>query len=495
MDVAQKYKLRKFVRELENIRGRHTELVSVYIPEGYDLNKIIGHLQQEQSTASNIKDARTRNNVQDSLERCIRHLRLFKQTPPNGLALFAGDASEQENKTNIRVWSIEPPEPLNFRIYRCDQNFVLEPLREMMNYKESYGLIVLDRREATLGFLKGTSITTNISMNSAVPGKTKAGGQCLLLDTVVELNDGQFIAIADIEKGDKVKSYDFEKKQFVVGDVTDKFEVKKNVYIEITTEDDIICASEDHVFFLEDGTEKKAGELTEADILLNDYHKPIEIHNIRKIGENEVSMIDISVDKGNFLANNILVHNSAARFARIREGELKEFFKRIAEAANKEFLGLKNLKGILIGGPIPTKEEFFDGNYLNTELKRKVLGLKDLSYTGEFGLQELVEKSKELLAKEVIMEEKDIMNKFFEMLAKEENKVAYGKNNVEKVLEMAAVETLLLSENLGDELIEEYEAKADKYGSKVKIISIESREGLQLKEIGGIAAILRYPIY
>ena len=493
MDVAQKYKIRKFVKELEGIRGRHTELVSVYVPAGYDLNKIINHLQQEQSTAMNIKDARTRNNVQDSLERCIRHLRLFKQTPPNGLAIFAGNASEQENKIDIKVWSIEPPEPLNFRLYRCDQTFVLEQLKEMMEYKEVFGLIVLDRREATLGFLKGPSIQATVSMNSAVPGKTKAGGQCLMPDTSVELDDGQFVTIAELEKDEKVKSYDFTKKEFVFGTVLDSWERTKEFYLEITT-DDVICASGEHVFFLSDGTEKKAGELETGNLLLNEDAKPTQIKRIRKM-EGEVMMIDISVDKGNFIANNMIVHNSAARFARIREGELKEFFKRISEAANKEFLGQKNLKGILIGGPMPTKEEFFDGNYLNTELKRKVLGLKDLSYTGEFGLHELVERSNDLLAKEVVTEEKGIMNRFFEMLAREPNKVAYGKANVEKMLEMAAVDILLLSESLGDETLEKYEEYSDKFGTKVRIISVETREGVQLRDMGGIAAILRYAMY
>ena len=493
MDVAQKYKLGKFIKELEKIRGRHTELVSVYIPAGYDLNKITSHLQQEQSTAMNIKDARTRNNVQDSLERCIRHLRLYKQTPVNGLAIFAGNASDQENKIDIKVWSVEPPEPLNFRVYRCDQTFVLEPLREMLEYKDVYGLIVLDRKEATLGFLKGPSIVSTVTMHSAVPGKTKAGGQCLLLDTAVELDDGQFSAIADIEVNDKVKSYDFSKKEFVTGTVMDKWEVAKESYIEVTAED-VICASPDHVFFLDGGSEKKASELTNDDILLNEDARPVKISKIAKKQE-EASMIDLNVDKGNFLANGILVHNSAARFARIREGEVIEFFKRIAEAANKEFLGLKNLKGILIGGPVPTKEEFFDGSYLNTELKRKVLGLKDIGYTDESGLHELVEKAKDLLAKEIIMEEKEIMNKFFEMLAREEKKVSYGKASVEKSLELGAVDILLLSESLGDEDIEKYSIMADKMGSKIRIISVETREGVQLRDMGGIAAILRYALY
>src|SRR3989338_6114128 len=107
--MIEKFKLKKFVQELRAIRGRHTELVTVYIPSGYDLNKIIAHLAQEQGTASNIKDKTTRTNVIDSLERMIRHLRLFKQTPPNGLAIFSGNTASQEGKQNIKVWSLEPP--------------------------------------------------------------------------------------------------------------------------------------------------------------------------------------------------------------------------------------------------------------------------------------------------------------------------------------------------------------------------------------------------
>src|SRR3989338_6271357 len=151
MNQKQRIQLRKLINELASIRGRHTELVSVYIPAGYDLIKVIQHLEQEKGTASNIKDARTRKNVIDSLERAIRHLRLYKKTPENGLAVFAGNASENESKIDIRVWSIEPPGPLNTRMYRCDQTFVLDILKEMLDTKEMFGLIVLDRREASIG--------------------------------------------------------------------------------------------------------------------------------------------------------------------------------------------------------------------------------------------------------------------------------------------------------------------------------------------------------
>ena len=59
---------------------------------------------------------------------------------------------------------------------------------------------------------------------------------------------------------------------------------------------------------------------------------------------------------------------------------------------------------------------------------------------------------------------------------------------------MKAVDTLLISEAFETEKVEELEEKGSKEGAKVEIISIESREGAQLKELGGVAAILRYPI-
>jgi len=361
MNTQEKLKMKRFLKELKQIKGRHTELVSVFIPKGYDLNKIISHLAEEQHTASNIKDSRTRKNVQDSLEKCIRHLRLFKKTPENGLAVFAGNASENVSKIDIKVWSIEPPDPLNFRLYRCDQTFLLDPLKEMLETTEIFGLIVLDRREGNIGLLKGTVIEELTHMTSGVPGKTKAGGQ------------------------------------------------------------------------------------------------------------------------------------SAQRFERIREEAAKEFFNRIGDAANKAFLEMKGLRGILVGGPGPTKEDFLDGAYLNEQLKRKVITTEDLGYTGEFGLQELVDKAQQALSKLEIAGEKAILKEFFTYLAKEEKKVAYG-DKVDKVLKMGAIDRLLLSEDLDDKEIEEYEEKAANYGTEIVIISVNTREGEQLKTMGGKAAILRYAV-
>ena len=496
MDSKEKQRLKKFIRQLEQIRGRHTELVSVYVPAGYELVKIIQHLQQEQGTAENIKSKENRKRVIDSLERMIRHLRLFKRTPENGLAAFAGNISETESKVDIEVFSIEPPEPINTRLYRCDQLFVLDILREMMDTKDIYGLIVLDNREANIGLLKGTAVTEILSMTSGVPGKIKAGGQCLMPGTAVEINKSMK-EICSIKRGDVLSSYDFKKKKFIFSECTDAWRVKKKDILEIITEDgNNIQSSEDHTFFIKGNKQKLAGELTTKDFLLmikGERLTPIKIDKINKL-QKEAEMVDIEVKNKNFIANGILVHNSQQRFARLREIAAHEFYKRIGDAGNKEFLNKPEIKGVLIGGPGPTKETFFSGAYLNNEVKKKVLGLKDLSYTGDFGLRELVEKSQDLLAEAEVTKEKKLLERLFTALAKEPEKVAYGKEEVQQALEMGAVDMLFLSEDLEDYLIEAFQDLAEKTSTKVEIISLDIQEGQQLKELGGFAALLRFRI-
>lgn len=364
IDQKNKQKLKRFLNELKDIRGRHTELVSVYIPQGYDINKVINQLSQEQGTATNIKDKTTQKHVIDSLERMIRHLRIYKKTPEHGLAVFSGNVEEHgSGKVNIEVWSIEPPEPIKTRLYRCDQTFVLEPLQDQLEVKETYGLIVIDKREGNIGTLKGTLVKEIKSFTSSVPGKVRAGGQ------------------------------------------------------------------------------------------------------------------------------------SQQRYARLREGAAKDFYKRVADVANKEFLALgKNLKGVLVGGPGHTKEEFVNGGYLNTQIKDKIIAMKDLSYTGDFGLNELVDKSEDVLSQERIMAEKKILNEFFENLAKHPELVTYGKDHVIDVLNKGAVKVVLVSSSLDDKEFDEIEKIAEGVGSDVEEISDETAEGKQLKDLGGFGAILRFAV-
>ena len=209
---AQRHKLKSFIKELKDFKGRGTELVSVYVPAGYDMNKINSHLYEEQGTASNIKSKQTRDNVIAALEKMIQHLKLYSKTPPNGLALFAGNVATREGQQDYQVWSIEPPVPLKQRLYRCDKEFVLDPLIDMTEEKNVYGMVVMDKREGNIALLKGKTIIPLTSSTSAVPGKTRAGGQCLRNSSLVQSDCGQ---IVEIEKG-------LKQPVISVGDLTTK---------------------------------------------------------------------------------------------------------------------------------------------------------------------------------------------------------------------------------------------------------------------------------
>ena len=362
MDPRDRDRLEEFLECMREYRARHTELITVLVPKGFDINLITKQLESEKSTASNIKSTTTRKNVQEALESLIRITKGMKQTPKNGLGLFAGNVSKTEGQADFIVEVFEPPEELGVRLYRCDQTFVLEPLEEMLEVKELYGLVVIDRQEATIGLLAGKKISVLQHFDSFVPGKTEKGGQ------------------------------------------------------------------------------------------------------------------------------------SAARYARIREGMAKEFFRKVGEAVKKEFFNMNNLKGILVGGPGPTKEDFIKEGNLITAISEKILGVKDLGYADEHGLELLVESSQDILAEQEITYEKKILEKFFNMLGKNKDKSAYGKTAVDMALSFGAVETLFLSKKLKKSEIKDYEKKAAETSVDVELISVETEEGVQFWNLGGIGAILRFKI-
>jgi peptide chain release factor subunit 1 len=394
--------LKKLIANLEKIKGRHTELVTVYIPAGFNLNKVVEQIRNEQSTAQNIKSKTVRKNVMSALERILQHHKLYKQTPPNGLVIFSGNVSEKEGVADIEIWAVEPPLPLNQKLYWCDQKFVLDPLKDMIREKEVYGLIVMDGSEAEIGVLRGKRIESLKHIDSWVPGKTSKGGW------------------------------------------------------------------------------------------------------------------------------------SQARYARIRENLLRDFLKKVGDVANANFKELRDIKGIIIGGPGPVKDEFVNGKFLDYTLQNKILGVVDTSYTGPYGLEEAVNRAENLISEASVIREKHILNRFFTEFAKNSGLAVYGINETVNALKAGNLEIILISESfdyvktklecscgfsaekitrkkfIGEmkcprcgsqlrstneiEIREEIIKMAEKIGAEVELISTETKEGMQFDDMGGIGGILRYKI-
>lgn len=354
--------LEELLKELENYKGRATELISVYISEGYDVNSVQKQLEAEKSTAKNIKSTSTRKNVSEALDKIVRHLKGLKRTPENGLAVFSGNVSMVEGQDDLQLWAIEPPLPLKIRLYRCDKDFVLDPLRDQLSVKEIFGLVVMDRKEATIGVLEGKRIELIQKMTSGIPSKVRAGGQ------------------------------------------------------------------------------------------------------------------------------------SSQRFHRITEGLTKDFYKRIAAEIKEAFFENPKLKGILVGGPIPTKDEFIEGSYLTTQLQEKIIGRIDLGDTDESGLKELVKKSQDILASQEIIHEEKLLEKFFETLGENKEMVAYKEDEIRKALQYGAVDILLLSKEYDKIKANELKVLAENIGSTIEIISTETSEGKQFKNLSGVGALFRFKI-
>lgn len=172
--------LAKLISQLKGMRGAGTELISVYIPSGYPLSEISAKLRGEYSQAGNIKSKTTRKNVQAALEKILQYLKIFRETPENGLAIFCGNISRDPSKVDIELFSISPPHPIQVQIYRCDSTFLLEPLEVLGGRKEKYGLVAIDGNEATIAVLEGNvhKIVRNIPYLG--PSKTHKGGSSAL---------------------------------------------------------------------------------------------------------------------------------------------------------------------------------------------------------------------------------------------------------------------------------------------------------------------------
>jgi peptide chain release factor subunit 1 len=395
----ERYKFRKQLDEIELAHGRGTELISLYVPPTKQISDITAYLRNEYSQSSNIKSKTTKKNVMSAIESILSKLKYFKKPPENGVVFFVGHKGIGADKTEMVSFVLEPPEVMPTFLYRCDSDFYTEPLRDMLLEKDNYGLIVVDRSEATIGMLRGRRIDVIRNLQSLVPSKHRMGGQ------------------------------------------------------------------------------------------------------------------------------------SARRFERLIEQAAHEYFKKIGNIVNESFLSEKELVGVLIGGPGATKDFFAEKDYLNHELKKKVIDVFDTGYTDEYGLKELVEKAKKALSDLELVREKDLIEMLMNEIRKPDGGLAVYGPSVEEALKMGAVDALLISEGLtgavtafecskcgttasqvqdgskcpecGSTMKDEVEIEltdhlfdlAEKVGTKIELISEDSEEGMVfMKTFGGLAGILRFKI-
>jgi peptide chain release factor subunit 1 len=411
-DSVRRYKLTRMINELASISGHGTELVTVYIPPRRPIFEVISQLRNEAGTASNIKSDLTRSHVQDALSTTMEYLKKYKTTPENGLVVFCGAIPNDRGigKEKIEIYPVDPPKPVQISLYRCDDHFWTDHLKDMLKDDKAIGILAIDTQEAGIGILTGNDSKTIDSLTSGVAGKHRQGGQ------------------------------------------------------------------------------------------------------------------------------------SARRFERLRDNELNEYYHRVAAHAKAVFIDQYNVKGIIVGGPGPTKENFLKEEYLDYRLQNSIIATLDTGYSGEEGVREILDKARKegVLQEFRLMEEKQIIDKFMTEIHSGRGLGIYGihdvvnaaKNGVadlvvvtddisfvklefrckvcrtvqEKVVERSDVIATKQSymskqcpscgatdyDAVEKDIVEYLEELTSMTGSRLEVISGRTEEGAQLASLGKIGAILRY---
>ena len=174
----RRLRLKKAIKELSEMKGMGTELVTVIIPPDRMISDVRHHLIQEAGQAANIKSKSTKKHVTDAIESAVSTLNRYKTPGEGGIAIFVGHVIVGNNKTRLISTVVDdPPDPFPSFRYRCDSSFEISQLEEMLIDRTSYGLFVIDRSEAAYGLASGKSLHCQEHITSLVPSKHGRGGQ------------------------------------------------------------------------------------------------------------------------------------------------------------------------------------------------------------------------------------------------------------------------------------------------------------------------------
>ncbi|KAJ8618763.1 hypothetical protein MRB53_014949 [Persea americana] len=143
---------------------------------------------------------------------------------------------------------------------------------------------------------------------------------------------------------------------------------------------------------------------------------------------------------------------SALRFARLRMEKRHNYVRKTAELATQFFINPStsqpNVSGLILAGSADFKTELSQSDMFDPRLQAKILNVVDVSYGGENGFNQAIELSSEILSNVKFIQEKKLIGKYFEEISQDTGKYVFGVDDTLKALEMGAVETLIVWENL-----------------------------------------------
>lgn len=233
---------------------------------------------------------------------------------------------------------------------------------------------------------------------------------------------------------------------------------------------------------------------------------------------------------------------SALRFARLRLEKRHNFVRKVAEIAVTQFIpdGQKvNVTGLILAGSADFKTDLYNSELFDQRLKAKVLKTVDVSYGGENGFNQAIDLSAETLGNVKFIQEKKLVQRYFDEISKDTNKYCFGVVDTMRALEQGAVEILITWENMehtrielenpqtGDKIVKilskeqmtdmsnfvdketnvELETRDQEpfvdwlaahykdYGTTLEFVTDRSQEGAQFVQgFGGIGGLMRYEV-
>ncbi|KAJ3316412.1 Polypeptide release factor (eRF1) in translation termination [Blyttiomyces sp. JEL0837] len=232
---------------------------------------------------------------------------------------------------------------------------------------------------------------------------------------------------------------------------------------------------------------------------------------------------------------------SALRFARLRDEKRHNYVRKVAEMAVQFFItnDKVNCTGLVLAGSADFKTELSQSDMFDPRLQAKIIKVVDVSYGGENGFNQAIELSQEVLQNVKFIQEKKLIQKYFDEISQDTGKYCFGVEDTLKALDLGAVEILIVWESLdinryqlknpatGEEIIKHLnkdqekqrefffdpvnnvdletvdkmpllEWFADKYkdfGATLEFVTNRSQEGSQfVKGFGGIGGLLRYKV-
>jgi len=180
----------------------------------------------------------------------------------------------------------------------------------------------------------------------------------------------------------------------------------------------------------------------------------------------------------------------------------REFFKKALQSLRETW---KNSRSpVVVIGPGFVKNEFV--GYMKREasdIASAVIDVKGVNSSGVAGIQEALRSG--VLVKALrhvrIAEEAKVMEEVLERLGKGRLDVTYGLADVEKTSSFGAVEKLLLADvtlrettNEKRTTLEKIMREVEERGGQIIVISTEHEAGAKLLALGGVAALLRFPL-